>query len=75
MSGVAPVLTLLLLLNTDRQPLIGWSTLWQWMVMTTGGGLMTPVWFWLLDRATHALSYRPFTETSFRADRQIKRGR
>jgi hypothetical protein len=74
-SAVAPVLTLLLLLNTDRQPLLGWGTLWQWLVMTVGGGLMTPVWFWVLDRVTRALSYRPFIETSFRADRQIKRGR
>jgi cell shape-determining protein MreD len=74
-SAVAPVLTLLLLLNTDRQPLLGWGTLWQWLVMTVGGGLMTPVWFWLLDRVTRALSYRPFTETSFRTDREIKRGR
>ncbi len=74
-SAVAPVLTLLLLVNTARQPLVGWGTLWQWIVMTVGGGLMAPVWFWLLDRALNALSYRPFSETSFRGDRQIKRGR
>jgi cell shape-determining protein MreD len=74
-SAVAPVLTLLFLLNTDRQPLLGWGTLWQWLVMAVGGGLMTPVWFWFLDRVTRGLSYRPFTETSFRSDREIKRGR
>src|SRR5439155_4717425 len=72
-SAAAPVLTLLLLLNAETQPLIGWFSLWQWLVMSIAGAAITPLWFGLFDRLIHALSYRPLGETSFRPDRQIKR--
>ena len=71
----APVLTLLLLLNAETQPLIGWFSLWQWLVMSLVGAAVTPFWFRFFDRLAHALNYRPLGETSFRPDRQIKRGR
>ncbi len=74
-SALAPVGTVLLLLTTGHAPLLGWGSLWQWMVMTLGGGLMTPVLFKLFDWLNRALSYRPVVETSFRADREIRRGR
>lgn len=74
-SAGAPVLTLLLLLNAEIQPLIGWFSLWQWLVVSLAGAAVTPLWFRFFDRLTHALSYRPFGDTSFRPDRQIKRGR
>src|SRR5580658_9845761 len=32
--AVAPVLSLLILLNSGHEPLIGWGLLWQWIVMT-----------------------------------------
>ena len=44
-------------------------------VMMALGGLMTPVWFWIFDRLLLALSYQPLNQSSFRPDRQIKRGR
>ena len=71
----APVLTLLLLLNAEMQPLIGWFSLWQWLVVSLTGAVVTPLWFRLFDRLTEALCYRPAGDTSFRSDRQIKRGR
>jgi len=71
----APLFTLLLLLNAEFQPLIGWFSLWQWLVMSLVGAAFTPFWFRVFDRLTQALSYRPLGETSFRSDRQIKRGR
>ena len=74
-SATVPVLTLLLLLNADIQPLVGWFSLWQWLVVSLVGAVVTPLWFGIFDRLTRALSYRPFGETSFRPDRQIKRGR
>jgi hypothetical protein len=64
-----------MLLNTTRAPLIGWGTLWQWLVLTLGGGLLTPVVFWTLDLVQRALIYHPAAETSFRPDREIRRGR
>ena len=71
----APLLTVLLLLNTDTPPLLGWFSLWQWVVMSLFGAAATPLCFRLFDRLLHALSYRPMAETTFRPDRQIKRGR
>jgi hypothetical protein len=67
--------TLALLTNLDVKPLVGWFSIWQWVVMAVGGALATPVWFWVFDRLLLALTYRPVNETSFRPDREIKRGR
>ena len=74
-SAAVPFLTLLLLLNTNAQPLVSWFSLWQWIVMSVLGGAITPLWFLVFDRVGEALNYRPLGETSFRADREIKRGR
>jgi len=74
-SAAAPLMTLILLVNTQRQPLLGWIFIWQLLVMTIIGGLMTPVWFRLFGWLSGKLIYRSLGETSFRSDREIKRGR
>jgi rod shape-determining protein MreD len=74
-SAVAPALCVLLLLTGGQEPLLGWGSLWQWLVMIAGGAVATPVIFALFNRCQHALGYQPQTETSFRPDRQIQRGR
>lgn len=74
-SAAVPVLTLMVLLNTDPPPVLGWLTLWQWLVKAVVGAALTPVWFWLFGHLDRALSYRPESQTSFRPDREIKRGR
>jgi hypothetical protein len=74
-SLLMPMLTLLFLFSGEGNPLFGWGTIWQLLVMGLSGGLLTPVCFWILDWATGALNYQPIAQTSFRADRQIKRNR
>jgi cell shape-determining protein MreD len=74
-SAIAPALTVLLLLSGGKQPLIGWGSLWQWLVMIAGGAVATPVIFALLNWCNHAFGYQPRAETSFRLDREIRRGR
>jgi rod shape-determining protein MreD len=74
-SAAAPCLALLLLLNTNQLPVIGWASLWHWLVVSLVGGAVTPLWFEFFDRALRSLSYRSWGETSFRPDREIKRGR
>jgi len=74
-SAVTPALSVLLLLTMGQQPLLGWGSLWQWLVMTVGGAVASPVIFVLFDWCRHALGYQPHTEPSFRADREIHRGR
>lgn len=73
--AVVPALTLLLLLTAGAQPLLGWGSFWQWLVMTAGGAVATPVVFALFAWCNHALGYQPRSETSFRQDREIHRGR
>jgi rod shape-determining protein MreD len=74
-SAIMPALTVLLLLTAGKEPLLGWGSLWQWFVMTVGGAVATPVIFALFEWCSHALGYQPRTESSFRPDREIHRGR
>jgi len=74
-SAAAPVLTLLLLLSTRHTPLLGWGTLWQLIVMSVGGAIATPICFELFGWLDRTLVHHRATETSFRADREIRRGR
>jgi cell shape-determining protein MreD len=74
-SAVVPCLTVLFLLTTGSELLLGWGSLWQWLVMTAGGAVATPFIFALMNRCNRALGYQPQTETSFRPDREIQRGR
>src|SRR2546430_661420 len=74
-SALAPLLTLLSLIGAGAEPLLsGWS-LWQWLVLALGGAAFTPVCFHLFDRLNRAFNFQPRPETSFRPDREIKRGR
>jgi rod shape-determining protein MreD len=74
-SAVVPALTVLILFNSGKHPLIGWGSLWQWLVMTAGGAAATPVIFELFNWCGQRLGYKLRTETSFRSDREIHRGR
>jgi rod shape-determining protein MreD len=76
MAGAAqPLGTLFILLNAGMTPLLGWVSLWRWVVLAAGRGAMTTVCFKLFDRLHWAFEYQPVTQTSFRPDREIKRGR
>lgn len=75
-AGAAfPLGTLFLLLNLRQAPLLGWGTLWQWVAGTVAGGALTPLVFGLFARLRRAFEYPAMKQTSFREDREIKRGR
>ena len=74
-SALVPALTLLMLLSGSMEPLLGWGTLWQWLVMTAGGAVATPFIFALMDACNGALGYKLRTEVSFRPDREIRHSR
>ncbi len=74
-SAVVQVLTLLLLLTLRQAPLLGWGTLWQLIVMSVGGAIATPICFELFDWLQRTLVHHRATESSFRPDREIRRGR
>jgi hypothetical protein len=74
-SAIVPVLTLLLLLTTSQQPLLGWGTLWQLFVMSVAGAAATPLIFELFGWLLRLLGPVRASETSFRPDREIRRGK
>lgn len=74
-SAAAPVLTVVLLLTAGQSPLLGWGSLWQWLVMSLGGAVATPIVFLVFGWCERAFGYRRITEVSFRPDREIRRGR
>lgn len=74
-SAAAPLISVLLLLTAGQAPLIGWGSLWQWFVMSCGGAVAAPIFFFCFDWCQRTLGYRRVTETSFRPDREIRRGR
>jgi len=74
-GAVQPLGTLFILLNKGATPLLGWFSLWQWLVLTAASGAVTPVCFGLFDRLRRTFEYQPVVQTSFRPDREIKRGR
>jgi rod shape-determining protein MreD len=73
-SAVTPALIILLLLTGGQEPLFGWGSIWQWLVMTAGGAVATPVVFEFFGWCRRTLGYQPRVETSFRPDREIRRG-
>src|ERR1700722_14652273 len=74
-SAFVPLASLVMLLSGRQSPQIGWGPIWQWLVMSIGGGSITPLCFSLFESLHRALTHRPAVQTSFRPDREIKRGR
>lgn len=74
-SAGTPLLTLLVLLTMGRAPLLGWGTLWQLLVLSVGGAVATPLCFELLNWLQRTLVHHGDTQSSFRPDREIRRGR
>ena len=74
-SFASAILTLLLLLTTRHTPLLGWGTLWQLFVLSVGGAIATPVCFELLGLLNRAFTHDRPVASSFRPDREIRRGR
>lgn len=74
-GAATPLLALLLLLTIGRAPQLGWGTLWQLIVLSAGGALTTPFFFLLFEWLQKTFIHSPIAESSFRPDREIRRGR
>jgi len=74
-GALFPLGVLFLLFNMGHVPLLGWMGVWQWVVGTVAGGVLTPGLFWLFHRFRRAFEYPAANQASFREDREIKRGR
>ncbi len=58
-SASVPLLTLFLIFTIGHEPILNWFSLWQWLVMAVGGGLLTLLAFLALDWLKVALSHNP----------------
>ncbi|MBI3192455.1 MAG: hypothetical protein HYZ36_07305, partial [Pedosphaera parvula] len=65
----------ILLLSAGHRPLIGWGSLWQWLVMAAGGAACTPLFHQLFHRLRRVFNYQSLPESTFHGNREIKRGR
>jgi rod shape-determining protein MreD len=74
-SAALPAMTLLLLLTMGQTPLLGWGTIWQLLVLSVGGAVATPICFELFGWLQRTLVHQADTQSSFRPDREIRRGR
>lgn len=74
-GAAVPLMVVLLLVTLGKQPLLGWGSIWQWIVMSVACGVATPVIFRAFDMVDHWLSYQPLPETTFNHNREMKRGR
>lgn len=74
-SAAVPLLSLGLLLTTGHVPLLGWGTIWQVVAMTLGGAAATPIVFILFEWLESVFVHTRTTQSSFRPDREIRRGR
>jgi cell shape-determining protein MreD len=74
-TAAAQLLTLLVLLTKRQAPLLGWGTVWQLVVVCVGGAVATPIWFELFGWLDRTLVHPRADQSSFRQDREIRRGR
>ncbi len=70
-----PLATLALLSLGQVPPIAGAATIWHLLLSALTSGLMCPAFFRIFDALRSTFDYQPVTESSFRPDRQIKRGR
>ena len=73
--ALVPLGSVLLMLSAGKTLLLGWGSIWQWGVMIAGGAVATPVVFAVFNWFDHVFGYKLHSETSFRPDREIRRGR
>ena len=74
-GAAVPALTLLLLLSGGHKPVLGWGTLWQFIVMSGGSALFAPIIFNVLDWAQRTFGYQERSAHHFRLDREMRRGK
>jgi cell shape-determining protein MreD len=75
-AGVSVNLLVLMLLSAgQREPISGWFSLWQIPMLGILNGAACPGAFVLFDALERTFGYRPATQSGFRSDREIVRGR
>ena len=58
-GALIPIMSLGLLLVTNKEPLFGWFTLWQWAVGTLSSGLIALMFFPLIEWLDKSVEEQP----------------
>lgn len=58
-GAAVPLLTLMLLLVSGKEPLVGWFTLWHWAVSILSSGVFAVLYFPLLEWLDHTVEEQP----------------
>lgn len=58
-----------------RAPALSWALLWHTFLLAVFNGLVCPLIFRLFDHLQKLFEYQPVQLSTFRTDREIKRGR
>jgi rod shape-determining protein MreD len=74
-SSLVPACIVLALMNTSNPVPLTWRLLGQWLVMTAGGAVVTPLVFRLFALVNRLFTYQALPESHYRETRQIKRTR
>ena len=75
-SAAVPLLALLLIKSgNNASPVLGWGSLGHWIVMSAAGALAAPLFVRLFAWLQRNFKYQRIAESSFRPDRELKRGR
>ena len=74
-SSLVPACVVLALTNSHHPVPLTARLVGQWVVMTVGGAVATPLIFRLFAQLTRWFSYQPFPESHYRGTGQLKRTR
>ena len=58
-GAMIPLMSLALLLLTNKEPLIGWFSLWQWAASILSSGLMTLIFYPLIEWLDKSVEEQP----------------
>ena len=74
-GGIVPAMVVISLMSMGMSPMLGWYSLWQWVVLALASGLATPLFIKLFGSLGQAFTYPEVTPVIADEHREIKRGR
>lgn len=76
-GGLCPMGSLIIITlflgNRIEVPVLGWGTLWHWLMASLCGGAAVPLLFWAGAAVRRWFVYEVVPDQRFRGDREIKR--
>ncbi len=74
-GAAVPAMVVISLMSMGMRPLLGWQSLWQWMVLALASGVATPLFIVCFGRLGHAFTHPELASSVGNPQREIKRGR